>query len=311
MKISPNNINFTSFREQKTQVPAKKIENKQQSQRNTDKTYDISFKSIYFDKTCDLGQVSADENNSKFLKKDALLLNEIAARYPNQDCFIVQGYHNLPKLRYREKPPEVQIFDVNMANEYTMRIDPDDTQYPAITLLLNGKDKLSLFFGMPSYVSLNPSLPFTVQAGYEVHKKLLEQKYKLLDSVGKNDFIDFGDKTVIELAHESISDVEIAVKRFLLESAYQSLTDRARPSQIYASNYPLVQTRLQDKRKFDLTTSYSKQQEIRRKNLEATKNEKNVDICEMAMKRYPDTKENQDRIKELEEFLYSKKLFIK
>lgn len=311
MKISQNNINYASFRNRHAQLPVPKSEQKPQLQRSADKTYDISFKSIYFDKTCDLGQVSADEDNSKFLKKDALLLNEIAARYPNQDCFIVKGYHNLPKLRYREKPPEVQIFDVNMANEYTMRIDPDDTKYPAITLLLNGKDKLSLFFGMPSYVSLNPSLPFTVQAGYEVHKKLLEQKYKLLDSVGRNDFIDFGDKTVIELAHESISDVEDAVKRFLLESAYQSLTDRARPSQIYASNYPIVQTRLQDKRKFDLTTSYSKQQEIKKKNLEATKNEKSVDICEMAMKRYPDAKVNQDRIKELEEFLYSRKLFIK
>ena len=311
MKISQNNINFASYRNKNAQLPVQKSEQKTASQKSSDKTYDISFKSIYFDRTCDLGQVAEGENNSKFLKKDALLLNEIAARYPNQDCFIVQGYHHLPKLRYREKPPEVQIFDINMANEYTMNIDPDDTKYPAITLLLSGKDKLSLFYGMPSYVSLNPSLPFTVQAGYEVHKKLLDQKYKLLDSVGKNDFIDFGDKTVTELAHESIADVEIAVKRFLLESAYQSLTDRARPSQIYASNYPLVQTRLQDKRKFDLTTSYSKQQEIRKRALESAKDEKSVDICEMAMKRYPDMKENQDRIKELEEFLYREKLFIK
>ena len=276
----------------------------------TNNNKDISFKSIYVEDKCSLGSVAQKGILAKFMKKDSLLLNEIATRYPNQDCFITSGYHFFPQLKYREKPDDVQLFTKNLADEYVSHVDPDDPDNPAIPLLLTEKEPLTLFFGVPSYISLNPSLPFTVQAGYEVHKKLLEKKYEILDSVGKNDDVDFGDKTVTELAHEAIADVETAVKRYLMESAYSVLTDKARASQLYASNYLIVQTRLKDKRRFDLTTGYSKQLDIKLKSLDGKEDDKPFDICEVAIKKYPNMKENQDRIEYLVKDLFDKKIFL-
>ncbi len=302
MKISSNSFPLNRVFSNNRSKTNSEIQNKAKK--------NVSFKSIYVEDICLLGDVSESGIKAKFMKKDALLLNEIATRYPNQDCFIKHGYCSYPKLEYREKPVDVQLFSKNLANEYVVNMDPDDTDNPAVTLLLDEKEPLSLFFGVPSFISLNPSLPFTVQAGYEVHKKLLQKKYEILDSVGKNDNVDFGDKTVTELAHEAIADVETAVKRYLLESAYGALTDRARASQLYASNYPIVQTRLQDKRKIDLTTSYVKQDDIRVKSLKKRAKTENVDICELAMKKYPDMKENQDRIDRLKKYMFDQKIFL-
>jgi len=278
---------------------------------NTAKNNNVSFKSIYLQDSCELGKRSDQKAIAKFKKKDALLLNEIANRYPYQDCFISAGNCFYPELKYREKPVDVQIFSRNIADEYVVHMDPDDEDNPAVPLILVKKEPLAYILGVPTGNSLNPSIAFTVQAGYELHKKMLEKKYEILDSAGQNDDIDFGDKTVTELAHEAIAETESAVKRYLMESAYAAMSDRASAKQLYASNLLKVQTRLQDKRRMDLTTSYAKQDEIRRKapeEMSETDPEQGIDICEMALRRYPDIQENTIRIKELMKRITSENL---
>ncbi len=161
---------------------------------------------------------------------------------------------------------------------------------------------------MTSFISLNPSLPYTVMAGYELHKKLLEKKYEILKGIGKTDEYgyDVGDKTIIERAHKEIEDIEIAVTRYLMESAYAALTDKASAQQIYASNYPKVQSRLSEKRKFDLTTSIANRPKI---DLEEIKTKK-MDICKIAMENYPDVNENRERIKTLKSYMEKKGIVL-
>jgi hypothetical protein len=266
-------------------------------QNNVNSAQVPSFKGIYVQDIVDLGDVAKSNDPPMFLPKDALLLNEIANEFPHQDCFICKGYAGLPRLEYREKPPEVQLFSKTMAREYRTEINPRDPDYPSEPLLLYGDNGLNRYIGMTSYISLNPSLPFTVKVGFELHKKLIERKNKILEMVGKTDSFDLGDDTVIERAHKEIKDVENAVTRYLMEAAYAALTDRASASQIYASDYPKVQTRLDAKRKYDLITSIAKRPEFDEKRL----NE--VDICELAVKNYPNDDENKSRIQELANYL--------
>ncbi len=274
-----------------------KSHSKKAEQHNGNKK-NVSFKSIYVEDIVDLGEVAEAGLPAKFLKKDALLLNEIAQDYPNQDCFIRKGYGGLPRLEYREKPPEVQNFTASIFKQYNVSIDPDNREYPCEPLLLYEDSNLNRMIGMTSFISLNPSLPYTVKAGYELHKKLLEKKYQIMEVIGRSDSVDLGEETLIEKAHKAIADVEEAVKRYLLEASYAALTDRASASQIYASNYPKVQSRLDAKRKLDLTTSTAKLPTINPE--DATKK---IDICELAMKNYPDYQENKEVNKKLLDYM--------
>lgn len=286
MRISPLANLYNSFSSNSV--------NKQQ--KHNEKT---SFKAIYVEDVVDLGDVSEGNFPPKFLKKDALLLNEIAQEYPNQDCFIRKGYAGLPRLEFREKPPEVQVFTETLARQYKTSINPKDSDYPVEPLILYGDSRLNRFIGMTSYISLNPSLPYTVKVGFELHKKLLEKKFQIMEALGKADDVDIGAENIVQRAHKAIEDVEIAVTRYLLEASFAALTDRASASQIYASNYPKVQSRLDAKRNLDLVTSIAKRPELDVENMRKNK----IDICDLVMKNYPNTKENKARIEELSEYM--------
>ncbi len=281
MKISP--------------VSAFNIPLKQNADSKSKTLNNASFKGIYVDYTTDIGNAKAGVYPARFLAKDALMLNEIARKYPNQDCFICRGYGGKPRLEYRERPMDVQVFESTSFKQYKTEVNPDDKDYPCIPLIIHPDSDLNFLIGVPSYISTNPSLPFTVQAGFELHKKLIEKKYQILEILGKNESVDFGGETVTEKAHKAIEDIEIALTRYLVESAYAALTDRASASQIYSSNYPKVQSRLEERRKIDLTTSVAKQPN--------DDNSEEKDICEIVMQRYPDVEENKKRIKELTNYM--------
>lgn len=279
------------------------------------KSKNPSFKSIYLDNRICIGEASIDKYKSKFLKSDALLLNKISQLYPNQDCFIKSGYAGYPCLEYREKPPEVQPFDATIYRRYEVSINPDDKDYPTEPMLLYDTNELNRIIGMPSFISLNPSLAYTVQAGYELHKRLIEKKIKIMEVVGKTDGVILGEKTLIQRAHEGIKETEEAVRRYLLESAYLALSKRASAKQLYESNYPKVQSRLDTERTLDLTTSYAKQQEIKRQIEQNLKNPQEVDIekmdiCDYAEHLYPNYNENIDANKLLMQYMLANGLII-
>ena len=266
---------------------------------NNKSTKNQSFKSIFIENKVDLGKVSEKKGLAKFLPKDYLLLNDIASLYPNQDCFIRQGYSGYPRLEYREKPPQVQMFVRTMSREYQVNMNPYEKDYPVVPLLLYENDNLNKYIGVPSYISTNPSLPYTVQAGYELHKKLIEKKYEILKGIGKtgDGRYDIGEDTLLERAHKEIEDVEIAVTRYLLECAMAALTDRASGRQIYESVYPKIQSRYEAKRKYDLTTSIADRKDYNKKEPE------HPNICKIATEKYPDKKENEERIKQIKNHL--------
>ena len=263
----------------------------------------VSFKSIYIDKNTDLGRCKAGIFPARFQKKDALLLNEIAQRYPNQDCFIRKGYGGRPYLEFREKPVDVQVFEPTMYKQYKVEMDPNDKENPCVPLILTKDTKnLNYILGVPSYISTNPSLQYTIKAGFEVHKKLLERKYQIMDVIGRTDTVDFGGDTLTEKAHQEIQEVEIAVTRFLLECAYAALTDKASGRQIYESKFPKAQSRLDANRRLDLTTSYVKQKAM---NIPSDDTE-NIDICEVALRNYPKIDENRKKIDEILAYMTAK-----
>ncbi|MCD7740054.1 MAG: hypothetical protein LUH11_01735, partial [Candidatus Gastranaerophilales bacterium] len=134
----------------------------------------------------------------------------------------------------------------------------------------------------------------------------LEKKYQIMDVVGKSDDVNLGDTSLTKMAHKGIEDVEIAVTRYLLESSYAALTDIASAEQIYRSNYPKVQSRLGLKRKLDLVTTPSKQPRIDVDDITKYK----TDICELAMKNYPNIEENKKRIDELTEYMKNHDIFL-
>ena len=260
----------------------------------------VSFKAIYVEDIVDLGDASAGRFPTKFLTSDALLLEEISMQYPYQDCFILAGRAKMPRLEYRERPVGIQLCSTSIFKPpYTVSIDPEDSEYPTEPLILYDNSRLNRMIGVPSYISLNPSLPFTVKAGYDLHKKLIEKKYQIKEALGRSDEVDLGEESLIKKAHKAIEDVESAVTRYLLSSAYTALTDRASAKQIYESDYPKVQSRLDAKRKLDLTTSIAKQPQLSEEDLK----DKKIDICDIAMKLYPNMQENKAEIKKLEEYM--------
>ena len=62
-------------------------------------------------------------------------------------------------------------------------------------------------------------------------------------------------------------------------------------------NYPKIQTRLDAKRRLDLTTSVAEQCKLEAESNKVDKNK--TDICELAVKNYPSKSENIERINEL------------
>ncbi|MBQ9245867.1 hypothetical protein IJ182_06340 [bacterium] len=297
MKISPINNFYKSF--------PKNVKQNSNSN-NIEKTVNScspAFKSLYIENNVDLGNVCAEKGEPKFLAKDYYMLNEIANLYPYQDCFIRCGNFRYPRLEFREKPPEVQVFNNTISNQYKVEFNPKDKDYPIVPLLLYDDDISNTFIGLPSYISINPSLPYTVKAGYELHKKMIEKKYEILELIGKNDEsgYDIGDDTIMERAHKEIEDIELAVTRYLLEAAYAGLTDKQSAKQLYASEYPKIQSRLTLKRMNDLTTSVAKQDKKSAKDIGLEER----DICEFAMKHFPDSEENRKAIKKLKEYMFS------
>lgn len=271
--------------------------------KNNKKAQNTAFKGIYVEKNVRLGNVAESKVEPKFLPKDALLLNEIASMYPNQDCFIRRDKSSFPRLEYREKPPEVTMFHENYAKFYETNIVPDDEKYPCIPLIIYPDSNLNEYIGMTSSMSLNPSLPYTIKAGYEVHKKIMEKKYQIMDVIGHVDNVSLGDDSIIEKSHEAIDDVETAVTRYLLECSYTALTDKMTAKQFYSSNIPKIQARLSAKRRLDLTTPSSK--------LPAQiPSQDRKDICEMAMEEYPNTEENKNEIEKLVNHMLHYGMFI-
>ncbi|MBQ8886377.1 MAG: hypothetical protein IJY61_01580 [Candidatus Gastranaerophilales bacterium] len=275
--------------------------------RANNKSKDVSFGSIYVERNVDLGRTADSRFPPKLNRRDELLFNEIAQLYPNQDCFIRRGYSNYPRLEFREKPASLQVFTPTLADQYKIDIEPRDEENPCVELLLTKSDKISnRIIGLQNYIAMNPSLAFTISAGFEVHKQMLDRKYTLLQLIGNGDEVDLGGKTVSEAAYEEIKPIEIAVKRYLLECAYAAIKDRASAAQIYGSNLPKVQTRLEANRKLDLTTSVADRVPV----LDEELTKDRIDICEVATVTYPNMKENEERIKKLERFMRDKSLIF-
>ena len=227
--------------------------------------------------------------------------------YPNQDCFIRRGYCNFPRLEFREKPAAVQVFKPTLGDRYRTEVNPANEEYPCVELLLNKDDKVAnRIIGMQNYIATNPSLAFTICAGFEVHKKFLQMKYQIMKYFGSGDEVSLGQKDINERAYLATKDTELAVKRYLMESAFAALQDRASAEQIYSSNLPKVQTRLDSNRQLDLTTSVANRVPVFDEELLKDR----IDICEVAVSMYPNSDENDARIKELEQYMITKGLFF-
>ena len=279
-----------------------------QNTNNSQKKPDVSFSGIYVEQNIDLGRTA--ESRFPFPKFDRgteFLLNEIAQLYPNQDCFIRRGYCNYPRLEFREKPAAVQVFKPTLGERYKMEVNPVDQEYPCIELLLHKEDKVAnRIIGMQNCIATNPSLAFTISAGFEVHKKFIQMKHQIMKYFGSGDEVNLGQKDINESAYLAIKDIEIAVKRYLMESALAALKDRASAEQIYASNLPKAQTRLEANRELDLTTSVANRVPVLDQDLLKDR----MDICEVATSMYPNPDENESRIKEIEEYMVSNGLFF-
>lgn len=293
MKIS-SNINNSFLSQIQTT-------NKAQQKPNT------SFGAIFVERGVDLGNAAESRFPPRFSRRDELLLNEIAQLYPNQDCYIRKGYCNFPRLEFREKPASVQIFKATPGERYRTEVDPADEDFPAVELLLHKDDtKANRIIGMQNFIATNPSLAFTISAGFEVHKKFLEIKYQIMKQFGSGDDVNLGQKDVNQLALERVKVTELAVKRYLLESALASLKDRASAEQIYASNLPKVQTRLEANRMLDLTTSVAN----RLPEVDGEFLKDRIDICDLALSKYSKPEENEARIKEIENAMIDNGMFF-
>ena len=273
----------------------------------SNKTPNVSFGAIYVEKGIDLGMTAESRFPPRFSRRDELLLNEIAQLYPNQDCFIRKGYCCFPWLEFRERPASVQVFKASPGEKFKTEINSLDEEFPCVELLLHKDDEVAnRIIGMQNYIATNPSLAFTISAGFEVHKKFIQMKNEITKYFGSGDEVNLGKKDINQRALDAIKDTELAVKRYLMESAFAALKDKASAEQIYASNLPKVQTRLEANRNLDLTTSVANRDRVIDEELLKDR----IDICEVALSTYPDADENKQRIKELEEYMISNTLFF-
>lgn len=270
-----------------------------QTKNNPNKKSNTSFGSIYIDSDAYIGVCSETLNPPKFPRKDELLFNELAQLYPNQDCFIKSSDSNCPILEFREKPLDVQPFKVTLGDRYEFSINPEEEEYPCVELLLTKNDPPSaIVIGQLGIHENQRSLLNTIRAGFEVHKKLLEYKLKFLNEFGKGDRPSLGPKSVDELSHDLVSDLEMSVKRYLYESAFSSIFDRFTPTQLYGSEPVRIQNRLERNRNLELTTSATNRPLFLDEEFTLT----NVDICKEAVAHWPNYEENQERIDKLLEY---------
>lgn len=277
----------------------------------TKKQNNTSFKSIFINSSVVASQETRNEPLYSFLPKNALALNKISYSYPNQDCFITKGHSDRPALLFREKPPKVAVYSDTPFREISVKFDKDEQPYEPIPLILYPLDDyelddyflndykfINLFIGLCSSSSPTPSLELTVKSGYELHKKLIERKYKIEDKIGNSDMVDFGGPTILDKSHKAIEEDEIAVTRFLMECAYLFFAERAEGNKFHGNTYLRTLVELIEERKYDLTTSLAKQM----KNSKSSELDK-FDICDIATKSFPNIQENKARIKELAEYM--------
>lgn len=251
-----------------------------------------AFKGIFIEDDVRIGNSALSTTEPKFTRMDALLLNDIASMYPNQDCFIRSDSSNLPRLEYREKPPEVAIFHENYSQFYEYDVSPFDFDYPAVPLIIYPNSEFNEYIGLTSSTSFNPSLPYTIKAGYELHKKIMEKKFQILDALGPVDKVDLGNDTIIEKSQDSIDEAETSLTRYLLECAYTFMTNSTSSKKFYEANSRKIQSTLSVKRRLDLTTPTASQPaQIPSKDRK--------DICELAMQEYPNTEENKAEIEKI------------
>lgn len=270
-----------------------------------------SFKGLYVDKDITLGRLCSGDFPSEFLSKDSLVLREIAALYPNQDCFIIKGKDGIPALTYREAPIDIMRFSDSLSGLYNISVEPVDNKYPAIPLILYPDlpeyqyklPGINKMLGVTSRFSYNPSLPYTVKVGYDLHKRVMDKKSQIMGVVGENDYIDLGSRTVADKAHESIEDTETAVTRYLMEAAFKTLNDRDKGVEPDGTNYPKPENKLKRNRNKDLITSL----EDRPQNV---KNPYAVDICDDAERMYPNDEENQNQINMLYDYMLINHLYL-
>ncbi len=258
----------------------------------------FSFKSIYIeDSNINLGLERESNIPPTFMLKDALMLDRIANEYPNQDCFIIGGENRNTLLEYREKPPKVQVFSYPKTDVFKMEIEHHNVKdYPFQPLLLKDA-KYSKFIGLPTYKSVNPSLPFTIKAGFELQKKILEKKYKILDILGDNGDFDIGKESIESRSYADVTDMESSLLRFLIESAYENLQPKTVEENDYVHTREKDLEKLKQARKYDLTTSKSARpiEEIQ----EEYKDYEPIDICDIAEKYYPNIQDNAEQIEVL------------
>lgn len=290
-----------------TNFPNSQMKKSPTNTKQNAKHNNVSFKSIYLESIVDLGHVKAGSFPAKFATKDALLIQELAAEYPYQDCFIRKSVGNLPRLEFREKPIDIPVFNASLGGTYNVALDPSDEKYETVQMILYEDDEpgsykipeMNFQIGVPSYISTNPSLQYTIKVGFECHKKLMEKKYQILEVLGQNEQVSLGDDSLITKAHKAMEEVEIASIRHLLECAFTSLTNKASAKQIYESIYPKIQSTLDAKRKFDLVTCKTQQPQIEKKG-------DGIDFCTHIMELYPNTEENIQRINELMNYMSEK-----
>lgn len=266
----------------------------------------VSFKRIY--KSADVSLLRNDElsleEENQIPTRDGYLLNELASLYPNQDCFIMSGSGGYPCLFFREVPPVVQVFNSQEKNKLSFELKLNDEQYPFVPLILypdnpkycDKRPEMNAIIGCPPKYSTNPSYIYTIQVAYEVHKKLMEKKYQILNALGKNEHYDFGtDETIMDKAHKEIEDVENAATRYLLECALISTDDKIIKNTEYEDSFSKIKEKLDLKRIADLTTSIAEQPMI--------DTSKRVNLCKMITELYPNTDENKQRIQEIVDML--------
>lgn len=268
------------------------------------KMNNVSFKGIFIDAKVDLGPIKEKSFPPTFLKKDELILNEVSQQYPNQDCFIRRDSTGLPRLEYRERPCGVQVFQADASGHYNMSVNSIDVDYPCESLIIYPDSPLSSIIGLPSNISSNPSLPFTIKVGFELHKKLLEMKMQIMDIIGSTDTVNFGSETIMQKAHKAIEETETAVTCYLVDCAYETFEDSDNARKAYEADYDTVQSVLDSKRKLDLITSVAKQSDTKAD----TKFEK--DIIEEILKTYPDMGENTDRLNSLVTYLRANRISL-
>ena len=185
-----------------------------------------------------------------------------------------------------------------------MSVNSIDEDYPCESLIIHPDSNLASLIGIPSNISSNPSLPFTIKVGFELHKKLLEKKMQIMDIIGSTDFVNFGSETIMQKAHKAIDEIETAVTCYLVDCAYETIenSDEARKS--YEADYNKVRGVLDEKRKLDLKTSVAKQSE----STADIKTE--IDIIDEIMKNYPVMEENTDRIDSVVGYLRANRLSL-